>query len=316
MKLKLFFGLMFCGLSCAWGGGSELSSGQTGYFQTPAADLFTTDNANVAAMSGLLLPGSVQFFDGNFLTGLSYGGTALAGMALYGHYSDKDDYFEDDDELFSDALKESYINKTTFNADMAQTVFLNTMFASSYDAYKRKSRHRQFNHGVIAPGEDIKDLWQAPFKFEQLSKPSTYVPLLLFAAYVSSRDNVYAIRRSGDISSGTLYAGNFAGNLFTGVGEEAFFRGYVNTELSHQLGENLGLAASSVLFGAMHSGDGNQASFGEAAVIGGYLGWLHQKNNYNLSQGVALHYWFNVIAGLAELHHGGQVPIFQYSVEF
>ena len=273
------------------------------------------DSPNLAAFSGLLLPGLIQGLDGQYTKAAWYATGAVGGFAIYGNYSDKVDFIKDDDR-YDDDREVEYLNDTTLKADLASTVALNSMFMSAYDAYQSRAQYRGFNHGVTVSRKPVSELWKAPFEWNNLAKPSTYIPLLVVAAYVSSRDNVYAIERDRSVSMFKAMTTNFGSNMLTGVGEEAFFRGYLNTELSHQLGETPGVVASSLLFGAVHSGSGNQANFGMATAIGGYLGWLHQSNNYELDQGVALHYWINVISGIAELKHGGTVPIFQMNLPF
>lgn len=274
-----------------------------------------SDSPNLGALSGFVLPGVIQGLDGQYQKTTWYATSTLVGFAGYGHYSDQDDYIDDDDRD-NDVLDIEYLNATTLKADFTSNVALNSMFMSSYDAYQSRAKYRQFDHDVTVSATPVSQLWKAPFKWGNLSKPSTYIPLLLVAAYVSSRDNVYAIERDDSVSLFEAHSANLAGNLFTAVGEEAFFRGYLNTELSHQLGQRSGLVVSSLLFGALHSGSGNQASFGAATAIGGYLGWLHQRNNYDLEQSVAVHYWINVIAGIAELEHGGSVPLLQVNMQF
>jgi membrane protease YdiL (CAAX protease family) len=64
------------------------------------------------------------------------------------------------------------------------------------------------------------------------------------------------------------------------VGEEAFFRGFVNNDLSNRYGDNAGLATSSVIFGLAHSGQGQTAKALQATAVGFYFSWRHQKNGF------------------------------------
>lgn len=274
-----------------------------------------SDSPNLGALSALVLPGVIQGLDRQYSKTAWYTTSTLAGLAGYSHFSDKADFIEDDDRN-NDTLEIEYLNDTTLKADFSSSVALNSMFMSSYDAYQSRAKYRRFDNAVTISTKPVSQLWKAAFKWENLAKPSTYIPLLLAAAYVSSRDNVYAIQRGDSASLFEAHSANLAGNMFTAVGEEAFFRGYLNTELSHQLGQSSGLVVSSLLFGALHSGSGNQANFGTATAIGGYLGWLHQRNNYDLEQAVAVHYWFNVISGIAELKHGGSLTLLQVNMQF
>lgn len=267
-------------------------------------------NQNIAALSSFLAPGSVQLYDGRYGVGFSFLGTAVGSRLLYEHYKGEEDYISVDDRI-DDDLQEVYLNLTTYKSDLVLSIWLNNMFMSSYDAYKS----RKDNNG-ISPKDDLDDLWFAPFDWKYLSRPTTYVPMLVAAFLGSNRDNIYAIRRSSDVSDSSLYAGSAFMSEATAVGEEAFFRGYVNTEMSDNYGEGIGLGGSSLIFGLAHTGDGNQADFLAATGIGGYLGWLHQRNGYELGESVAVHYWFNFILAVAEIKHGAVIPLIELNTKF
>ncbi len=61
-------------------------------------------------------------------------------------------------------------------------------------------------------------------------------------------------------------------SLLAGVGEEALFRGVIQTPLADKFGVALGVAAAGLLFGLAHWITTAYAVF--AAIIGVYLGWL------------------------------------------
>ena len=233
----------------------------------------------------------------------------MGSRMLYEYYKGEEDFISADDRL-DDDFQEKYVNLTTHKSDLALSIWLNNAFISSYDAYKSRTHNNK-----ISPKDDLNDLWFAPFDWKYLSRPTTYVPMLVAALIGSSRDNVYAIRRSSDVSDSALYVGSAFMSEATAVGEEAFFRGYVNTEMSNNYGEDYGLAGSSLIFGLTHTGDGNQADFLTSSGIGGYLGWLHQRNGYELGESVAVHYWFNMILAAAEIKHGAVIPLIELNTK-
>ncbi|MEY8211422.1 MAG: CPBP family intramembrane glutamic endopeptidase [Gammaproteobacteria bacterium] len=279
---------------------SASSSEDTDWFKNP----------NMAAFSSLIVPGSVQLHDERYQMGSAFLGTAIGAQLLLEDYMDADDFIEDDDR-FDDDLKENYINLSTFKADVIANIKLNNALLSSYDAYKSRK-----HDGAISPKDHISDLWSAPFEWNFISRPTTYVPMLVIAIYASQRDNNYAFIKSSDVSGSDLHISNALKAEVTAVGEEAFFRGYVNTEMSDNYGENYGLLGSSLIFGATHTGEGDQANFLEASSIGGYLGWLHQRNDYRLGESVAVHYWINFILGVAEIEQGGTIPLLEFNSKF
>ena len=100
------------------------------------------------------------------------------------------------------------------------------------------------------------------------------------------------------------------------VGEEAFFRGFLNNQLSHQLGRWWGLGLSSGIFALGHSGTGNQASALQAGIFGLYTGWLQQHNNYAIGEGVAIHFWGNFLASAVAIANGGSAELMRLNFEF
>jgi hypothetical protein len=44
-------------------------------------------------------------------------------------------------------------------------------------------------------------------------------------------------------------------------------------------------------------------------MIGYYLGWLQQQNNYSISQSVALHFWINAVTGAYEIEREGEAEV-------
>jgi uncharacterized protein len=54
----------------------------------------------------------------------------------------------------------------------------------------------------------------------------------------------------------------------------------------------------------------------QAGLAGAYLGWVQQRNNFAIGEGVAIHYWVNVIAGIAAIRHGGSAQLVSLSLPF
>lgn len=105
------------------------------------------------------------------------------------------------------------------------------------------------------------------------------------------------------------------GALFfpVGVGEEALFRGVVQPSLTESLGPRGGLAAASVVFGAVHApnfwaGDADSSTKLKRTLVGvpfitalgAYLGLVSQRSEGRLATSVALHFWYDFLLGTAD----------------
>ena len=161
----------------------------------------------------------------------------------------------------------------------------------------------------------------APFDPDHLSRPTTYLALLvpLYLALTEPDEERFLFHPDDTISRNEMAVGYFGLHEMVAVGEESFFRGVLNNGLSDGFGDNWGLASSSVLFGLAHSGTGGQATSVGAALFGAYLGYLQQQNGYLIGQGVAIHFWWNFLITVGMLHERTPeqtIPIFTFYTRF
>lgn len=266
----------------------------------------------VAALASAIVPGLGQAALGDYGTAALHFGTFAASFSAALYYERKPDFLSDEARYSSNS---EVINQTTLRSDFALRLATDTILYSSFGAYRDARARDDLSYRTPAPKESLSDLAIAPFSLEFLTRPTTFIPLALQAWAVSRKDG-YAVFRAGDVSSGELHAYNLTGNEFTAVGEEGFFRGFVNNELSNRWGDGWGLAGSSALFGIAHNGQGDTANVLQATIAGAYLGWLQQRNGFQIGEGVALHYWFNVIAGFAAIRHGGSAQLVTLRIPF
>jgi hypothetical protein len=269
-------------------------------------------------VASAIVPGAGQAANGD------YGDAALHfgvfAVSVYGaiRYKDKSDYLDADQRYDEDNNRE-FINKTTLRYDYAVRLASDMTLYSGYAAYRDARQRDNSGFRTPAPRESLGDLAKAPFSFNYLSRPTTFIPLAVEAAllyhYRDSKD-AYGIYRANDVSKRDLHVFNLTANEMTAVGEEAFFRGFLNNEFSSRYGDDTGLVTSSVIFGLAHTGQGQTANVLQATAAGFYFGWLHQKNGYEAGEGVALHYWFNVLAGAAAIHNGGSAELLHIQLPF
>jgi membrane protease YdiL (CAAX protease family) len=133
---------------------------------------------------------------------------------------------------------------------------------------------------------------------DYLRYPSVFIPLGLFAGGAILSHNI----GSNGSPTFTWSDGFFtaATSYNAGVGEEAFFRGYLMMNFRQSWGSDFwSLTASSVLFGAAHISSDNPYPWPQ--LIGGfYLGWLAQHDDWTLSRNVFVHAWWDIIAFISE----------------
>jgi membrane protease YdiL (CAAX protease family) len=199
-------------------------------------------------------------------------------------------------------------------------------FYSIFDAY-RTARVMRDDAGYRQPitRETLPELASAPFRPSVLSRPWVWggVPLALGAALgleylfdrgsLSSHGSIFDVR-SINVLGHTFQsrAVGFAGGeayyaaIFdpVGVGEEALFRGYLQTELEEQLGTYGGLAAASGIFGAFHvvnfigpGQDIKQAAFALPVIasVGAAAGLAYIHTGHRLETSVAMHFWYDFL---------------------
>src|SRR5262249_29163147 len=135
------------------------------------------------AMSGLasaLIPGLGQALQGDYGTGAAHFGVFATSLGVGYHYQKKPDFI-DDDVRYADPDKET-INQTTLRRDFALRLATDTALYSSFGAY-RDAREKNNNSGyrTPAPKESLGDLALSPFRWEYLSRPTTFIPIGLQA---------------------------------------------------------------------------------------------------------------------------------------
>jgi hypothetical protein len=272
---------------------------------------YAEPSPSLAAAASAIIPGLGQAAQGDYTTAAEHFGLFAVSLGLGLHYQNQPDFLKDEDRY---QHEREIINQTTLRRDFALRIATDTALYSSFAAYRDgRSRDTRY-YRTPAPKESLSDLAVAPFKWEYLSRPTTFIPLGI--QLIAAASDRYGVYRAPDVSKNALYAYELTANEFTAVGEEGFFRGFLNNELSNQWGNGWGLAGSSAIFGLAHTGQGQAANAIQAGLAGAYLGWVHQRNGFQIGEGVAIHYWVNVIAGIAAIRHGGSAQLVSLSLPF
>jgi hypothetical protein len=169
-----------------------------------------------------------------------------------------------------------------------QNVYLYSLYAAYRDVRKYNGNS---GYSYKMPNDSLADLTFAPFKWSIIKKPEVWVGLLGFfalAAGTSFIANSLDASSKVSLSSGSETYPAMA--LPIGISEEAFFRGFLQPQLSEYLTPWGGIMTSSFAFGAAHIGNAqalepeDRQSYYTFVVpfistLGVYLGWLTYKNN-------------------------------------
>jgi membrane protease YdiL (CAAX protease family) len=203
----------------------------------------------------------------------------------------------------------------------------NLWFYSIFDAY-RDARVLRDDAGykIKITRESLGDLTLASFDPRVLKSPWVWgaVPVMVgiglgFSYLVDKEafDNAKTIRDVSKINvlgrqfnrgTGFLAGSAYFMSLFApvGVGEEALFRGVIQTEMEERFGTTWGLVVSSAIFGAVHTFNFLQNDPKTAlvavpliSVVGSALGLAYQRTDYKLKTSVAMHFWYDTLLSMA-----------------
>ena len=267
----------------------------------------------VAAGLALLCPGCGHFYLRQNGTGAAYIGTQVAlfgGAAVLLRDQEAPD--------LSGAASSARVPIALVLAATGQ----NLLFYGIFDAYRDARVGREdLGYKFKISRESLGTLASAPFRPSILKSPWVWagVPLALAAgigvsylvspAEFTDYNTIFEVDRVNFLgrrmNRGTGFAAGFAyySALFTGVGvgEEALFRGVIQTEMEERFGTYGGLAVASAIFGAVHVfnfvNDPKSAAVAVPliSVIGASLGLAYIHTNHNLSTSVAMHFWYDTL---------------------
>jgi len=204
----------------------------------------------------------------------------------------------------------------------------NLWFYSIFDAY-RDARVARGDEGYDIPitRETLDELYTAPFRPSVLKSPWFWagVPAMLAlgigVSYLAERgdddpaaptpptifevDKVNFLGKNFSPGAGFALGSAYYAALFSavGVGEEALFRGVVQTELEERWGLP-GVAVASAIFGAIHITNFKDArtvaiAIPTLSVLGGVLGLAYRATDHKLATSVAMHFWYDTLLSLA-----------------
>jgi len=213
-------------------------------------------------------------------------------------------------------------------ADIATLSLFNLRLIDFFASYRTLHNKSTYTSKVPLSQEGLLSLSASPFKLRYLIKPWVWGPVLLAgaAAYLGGNGNK-SISNSNEIvlfdqpqsptqatiSYNVLQAYRYA---TVAAGEEMFFRGALQTELTENFSPAFALVTSSLLFGLWHIPH-NGFSGGVAATVGGFLlGYRYQRSNYDLGEVIALHFWLDWIVSAVEFFANPRSSQFVYRISW
>ncbi|MBI4575894.1 MAG: CPBP family intramembrane metalloprotease [Planctomycetes bacterium] len=280
---------------------------------------------NVAALLSTLVPGAGEAYIDEWGTGMAQFGTAgglqLAAPAFPGQRE------MDDLQDRVDAEVEEANNRAMFVNPVA-TAAMDFHLYQVYAAY-RDCRLRTGDAGYDHPisDEGLWDLASAPFRPRHIGRVDFWRDLVGVLAldlgiasivgHFDREDPRKPAELAADSHGHSAFEINFrrfdygpgvalaeadfvAEHTMVGLGEEAFFRGYLQQELESAWGTVPGWVTANAAFGSLHYDNGDTRASrwyaaSSATGFGLWNGWRYRRDGYRLGGPVALHAWWNVL---------------------
>lgn len=209
---------------------------------------------------------------------------------------------------------------TRYQRALLPTAWLqNTHLLGVYDAWRMARMRAPPGTWQVIPEPSTPRMLLAPFAGRQLTRPSVVVPLALVwgvgigiatqakggEAKYTELTKIPVFSREVDKEVALAVAGGYYSATFysVGIGEEALFRGVIQTALEERWGPTWGWVGATLFFASLHAANGS--TLGESAIavgatslIGGYLGWMYQRDGYDLTGPIFFHVWYDVGIGI------------------
>lgn len=235
----------------------------------------------------MILPGFTQVVDGEPGKAAVFFGTNLAGfLTMEMAQRNIEDFNRSDSERYH-----SYRDNQRVKG-IGEALIKYASSVSLYDGFLTRVKDYQANdqYLFLPKDQNLESIHKAPFNFEYMKRPTTWIPVLLAAGLGMSgfndnpSPNHFDLRPiDGLASTSRSYA--------AGVGEEAVFRGwmqpilYENTQ-SYWLSNTI----QAVIFGYAHG----PTPYPQLA-FGFYTGWLVPHNGWDMGEAIFIHTWWDLI---------------------
>lgn len=244
-------------------------------------------------IESFFLPGFDQYLEHQTPYGLTYSGIYIVGFSIEKGSPDYRKFSNFHERL--DCFRVSTLGNQ-FRLLSGQL--------SLYHSFRTavESRKKQGEFSFLKYSETPQELALAPFQLKYLTSPYTYlgIPgLMIMGGLIEAMKRNHFHYHIKDFKTPTSTDVTFSGviSFNAGVGEEAFFRGWIMpVTMYYSQNEWVSNAITSLAFGIAHFG---WDSMPISQTIGGfYLGYVSQVNQWTLGESIFIHTWYDVAAFL------------------
>lgn len=210
--------------------------------------------------------------------------------------------------------------------DLASHTLFYVRLVDAYDTYRRFHARTVSTNRVKMNNERIPTLLSSPVRWKYLKNPWVNIPVVAagIATYVFSNANrslgdaeeiVSLERRHGSAGAAAIESGLQSYRYFMiAAGEEMYFRGVVQTELTERTNPSLAVIVSASLFGFWHIPNNGGGSAVLAGIWGSYVGYRYEANGHDIGEAIAQHFWMNFTARTIEFLRNPRAGRFVFSV--
>ena len=260
-----------------------------------------------AALAEVVFPGLGYLINDDYDKALIFGGLRWWSAAGYASYESSPNYQEDSDDIYRETTRadgqvevDIYLSKETYYANAYARLHTNLTLITLYDLYDGGCQENSETYLEIL----------SPFQFWKFGDSLTFwIPTGLQLATPGAEYLTYHV--DSELNRDEMQRIDFLNNQLTGVGEEMFFRGVIqrsiyrgmNQSFSKRAARWTSIVLASTLFAVAHDGSGFSAGPGAAFLAGIYLGTVYHpaEGDFNLTEAIAIHSWWNSLIGYKNL---------------
>jgi hypothetical protein len=236
-------------------------------------------------LASIFLPGFGQEMDDEHTKSILLAGQGISGILIASNALQKQvDYNK------TPVLDENYQQDIRLQLLIGGSMYTNAGLLSAFDVFnsRLKAYQAEGKFEFLPHNQNLTDLYKAPFHFSYLKKSTTWIPFLIamglgYEGLMSPPHPNQIHARGIDGAAGAYLSYN------AGTGEEAYFRGALYPTLYESWnGHWTANATQALVFGYMHGPEPYPQ-----ILAGWYLGWLAEKNGFDLGEGIFVHAWWD-----------------------
>lgn len=236
--------------------------------------------------TNIILPGLTQALDGETKKSWFFASYALLGLTINNLATTQKNEF-----LNSESGSYNHFRDLERTEVLGSSIYKHASFLSVYDTFStRVSSYKKDGKYLFLPADQtLETISKAPMQFHFLSRWTTWLPFVM-AIYFGS--NEYS--RTPPPSKFTMHTIDATVSTFAsytaGTSEEALFRGWAYPVL-YENTHSYWLSNSIQALGFAYIHNLEKPYF--QLAFGLYSGWLTQRNNWDMSESIFVHAWWD-----------------------